>query len=1134
MDLLAEVVKAPGLAPMEPEIIVVPSRGLERWVRMGIAERLGVAANLRFPFPRGFVEEAMTAVLGPPPEEARAFSPDRLAWSIAALLPELCAGEGFERLHRYLEGDAPGARRLALARALAETLDQYPIYRPDWALAWERGEPAEFQAELFRALVARHGAFHMAARARAFIEAATQPEPALAGLPRRVSLFGVAALPPLFVELLAALGHHTELHLFVLSPSREHWAEIRSRREITRAVGPRGVADPAAEEALLLTVGNPLLASLGRVGRDFQFVLESAVDYIEGEEDLYVEPTRGPVGATMLATIQSDILGLRHRSPRGRAGVAEATPRVLDRHDRSVAVHACHGPMREIEVLREQILGMREDDPSLEPRDIVVMTPDLEAYAPLVEAVFGVDARDAGHLPFRVAGRGLRHESAGVAAFFALLDAASGRVPASVVLELLAREPVRARFGIDEDELATVRRWALRANVRWGVDEAHRASFEQPRYRETTWRFGLDRLLLGYAMPGDGRALFAGALPFDELDAGDADLLGRFASFCEGFFDVAASVSRARPMDAWREALERVMGQMLADLDEPTPALPAIREALREMADAARAGGFTEALPLAAVRVELAARLEAPQRTHAFLSGGVTVCELLPMRSVPFRVVCLVGMSDEGFPRPTRPRSFDLMARSPRRGDPRAGDEDRYLFLEAILAARDRLVITFTGRRAHEDAPLPPSVVVGELLDVIDESFVVPADAPDAPGALSVPCGAPPAMRTRARVLVRHPLQPWSPENFRASASADARVFSFSERYLDGARALVEQGPRLPRAPLFRRRLTEPEERITSVTLEALTRFFANPMRALLKGRLGLRLDDKREVAAAREPMVLSPLDEHALGEDLLRRALAGEDLPAAYQALRASGALPLGAVGAARFERALPEIEAIAAAVRAHAGGARLPSRDVSLLVAGVRVTGRLSSVYPEAQVVYRFGRPTARAELALWIKHLALLAASGEGPRQSVLVGRDRDKQRESVVRFGGVPDPTDRIADLVRLYLLGQVLPLRFFPEASFAYAKAMESGSKDAAAAREAGRNAFAPRAFGGGAPSAAEDPYIARVLDGRDPTDPDLRLVAPEGPSAPDEPGFAELACAVFAPLLAHREGEREERTDAHP
>ena len=560
VEILAEVVDRPLADPTAAECIVVQGRGMERWVAMELARRLGVWANPDFPFPRRLILRTLGDLLGVDASAPSPFEPQVMMWSVAGLLGRLLEHPEFVSIRTYLAGDDRGIRRVQLAERIARTFDQYVIYRPEIIRAWERGADTHWQARLWRALVERHGAVHTAAYAQTFLDRLSRPAPPLVKTPQRIAIFGVSTLAPLYLKMLAALAHHVELHLFLLSPSAEYWADIRSRRQVLRTLARQRAAPDAVEEALHLGEGNPLLASLGRIGRDFQLVLEANVDYRESERDLYADPGT----ATMLATVQSDMLALRHR----RSGNSAAPPLPLDPGDASITFHACHAPMREVEVVHDQLLALFEQDHSLEPRDVVVMSPNIDTYAPFIDAVFGGAAEQLPRIPYRIADRAVRATDDVVDAFLMLLETVRGRMPASAVLDLLGLAPVGERFGLVPDDLDVVRHWIQESGIRWGVDAAHREQTGQPRLAHNTWRFGLDRLLLGYAMPGENRRLYGGVLPYDDVEGTTAEVLGRFVEFCEALFAFQQSLQAARTLDAWRDDLGRLLDTMVASTNQ--------------------------------------------------------------------------------------------------------------------------------------------------------------------------------------------------------------------------------------------------------------------------------------------------------------------------------------------------------------------------------------------------------------------------------------------------------------------------------------------------------------------------------------------------------------------------------------
>ncbi|HVO24238.1 MAG TPA: exodeoxyribonuclease V subunit gamma [Candidatus Margulisiibacteriota bacterium] len=1079
VDVLAEVVARPiGEAPA-PECIVVQGKGMERWLSMQLAQRFGVWANPDFPFPRKLIERAVAAVLGPEAASAPCFEPETMMWAIADLLPQYLSRAAFASIHSYLAEDTSGTKRIALAQRIAETFDQYLVYRPEMILEWEQGGGADWQAVLWRALVERHGATHIAARAGALLRAA--PTAPAIGFPARVSLFGMSTLPPLYLRLLMSVAAHVELHLFVLSPSREYWADIRSRREVIRARRDVGA------DTLHLAEGHPLLASLGRIGREFQQVLEASGDYQETDADLYQDPGTG----SLLTTVQSDILTLTHRGPRG-----SRAPLPYRDDDRSISVHACHSPMREVEVLHDQLLAAFDADRTLEPRDVVVMSPAIDAYAPLIDAVFGSTAGHA-RIPYRIADRNLRVTDEVVDAFGRLLAVLRGRLTATEVLDLLSMEAIHTRFGIAAEDLDLLRTWITEAGIRWGVDAAHRATNLQPAMHENTWRFGLDRLLLGYAMSGDERTLFRSVLPYDDVEGTGAALLGRLADFCETLFTLRAALEPARPLAIWPDTLSGALQRMIAVTPQTADQHQHIRSTLAELAACAATAGFHEPIDLDTLRSYLDVRLQRDSSSHGFLSGGVSFCALVPMRTIPFRVVCLLGMNDDLFPRAQRPFGFDLIAQRPRPGDRSSREDDRYLFLEALLSARQRLIITHVGQSVRDNREIPPSVVVSELLDTLDDSF----------GSDTTPL--------RERLVVRHPLQPFSPRNF---GSDDPRRSSYSASHWAGARALGQ--PRRS-APPFVCAPLPPSDDQAAVGLDDLVRFFEHPARAFLQRRVQLYLGNDAPIVEDREPMDLDNLALWTVGDRLLQVVVKGADLATAFAPLRASGVLPLGVPGECLYDELRPQIELIGRRARELMRGGRCRPVEIDAVLARTRITGLLRDLFAAGQVRYQFSRLGGRHELGVWIRHLVLNWLRPPAcAADSFIVGRPSGADPSVIVRFHAVADPVPILQDLLSLYWLGQTLPLPLFPRTSRAYVQALQSGGmEDGGRAALAAARAVFTRT-GGPVPSEGEDVYVQQLFATCDPLDPTFPPLAGELPTAAT---FAAAARSVFEPLLAHRE-----------
>ncbi|HKO91311.1 MAG TPA: exodeoxyribonuclease V subunit gamma [Polyangiaceae bacterium] len=1016
-EALGQHLSEPPDHPLASECILVPGRGVAQWLSLELSQRFGVWANVLYLYPRNFVGWALERVLGQPAGELQALDPERLLWSICGNLRALLERPEFETIARYVAGVAGDVRYFELCRRIATTFDSYAAYRPDLLRSWERkpragaelpqldlfGAPDQvrnWQATLWRTLFERSGSVPAATIERRFLRSLQQAQ-RVASLPSRISCFGMTHLPPSYTRILVALCPHVPISMFQLSASVH--------------------AVPAL---------NPLLESLNGMASDFEQVLEDELTRqgVPVEQSALYET---PAQETRLSRLQADLLEDRAPTRSSQRPAAGSEP------DLSIQIHVCHSAMREVEVLHDQLLAVLSTPGGFEPPEIVVMMPDVETYAPLIEAVFRRRNDDPQRIPYSIADRALEAAAPVANALDRLLLLAGQRLTTSQVLDLLALEPVAARFEITPRDQELIAEWLGRTNVRWGIDAEHRQAHGHPASDANTWRLGIRRLLLGYATESDPPALIAGVLPESGPSGTGAAALGKLALFVETLFQHLDALAGAHAAGAWPEVVGAALEALVLEDPENAWQHQELREALRGIAGRAQAADYAEPICSAALRDLLFDAASSARPGRGFLRGGVTFCSMVPLRSIPFRMVCLLGLGDGQFPRRELSTDFDLITHGGegrRIGDRSRRSEDRYIFLEAILAARERLLITYTGQSIRDNASLPPSVVVSELCDYLDAVEPPPSqvDGVDA-GPLS------------AEYVVRHPLQAFSRRYFDGS---DPRLFSYAEHYVGAA-----QTPRYRRllpdffsAPLP---VPPPSE---ALGLSELVRFYQHPAAYLLQRRLELFLRDFPQALGDREPLELSPLEKYQVGQELLELRLRGVPDADAKELVLARGALPLGTPGELDFQEIADSATPIAELVgKARQRGAVPPLAIQARLPSGRELFGSLSQVYGHGLVEQQFARVRGRHLLALWIRHLAYcwLGPSG-ADTESSLFGRPPTGSGALHHRFTAVRDPQAKLDTLVRYFDQGQALPLCLFPSLSLAYVQALRKAAKSASA------------------------------------------------------------------------------------
>lgn len=985
-DGLARLLAEPAPDPFTEELVLVPAKGIERWLSQRLSDRLGVCAGVRFRSPRSLIAEITGTVDNDP------WSPDALVWPLLAVIDENLDQSWAVPLASHLgafeageERELRQGRRYAVARRLAGLFASYARQRPGLLVSWLDGDPAEpdlaWQPPLWRALVSRVDAVPPHVR-HGQVLARLREAPS--DLPTRISLFGHTRLPVTDIELLDALSTHHDLYLWLPHPSDTLWHTLRAEH------GPV----PRREDTSHRAVRHPLLATLGRDVRELQRALPSSAsdEYLSG----------ATFSDTLLGWLQSDLA----------AGQIRPAGRVLAPGDRSVQVHSCHGPARQIDVLREVLLGLLADDPTLEPRDILVMCPDIETYAPLISARFGLGesvpgAHPAHQLRVRLADRALVQTNPLLTVAGQILSLASGRATASEVLNLAEATPVRMRFGFTDDDLDAITAWVREANIRWGFDPEHRAPYGVD-FLHNTWRFGIDRILAGVAVSEDAHAWLGATLPLDDVSSNRVELAGRFAEFVSRLHTTVTALSGTRSLAEWLTILSTGIDALATD-SEDWPRSQMLRE-FAEIQDAA----VPISLQLSDIRALLDRHLAGRPTRANFRTGTLTVCTMVPMRSVPHRVVCLVGLDDGVFPRLGAVDGDDALARDPMTGERDIRSEDRQLLLDAIGAATETLVLTYTGANEYSGQARPPAVPLAELLDTLDITTSHPV---------------------RDQIHITHPLQPFDIRNVTPGGVLPGHPFTFDSTALIAARAAA--GARAERPPFICGPLPAPD--VTDVALTDLAAFFNHPIKGFFRA-LDYTLPWDVDGVSDDMPVEIDALEEWTVGDRLLADMLRGMTPADAQQAEWRRGTLPPGQLGWRRVSELRDRCAALAAETRGYrTDDSRAFDIDIDL-GGGRRVTGTVSPVFGERLVSVTYSRLDAKHLLQSWIPLVALSAHDHQREWSAVCIGRARRGPQPLVRSLGRPTDPLGVLRDLVAIYDAGRREPLPLPLKTSYAWAQA----------------------------------------------------------------------------------------------
>lgn len=1059
LDVLAELLArelreaVPGRPLLAPDIVLIPQVAMRRWLQATLAQRHGIAANLQFLTPGEFVRAALDANIPGASEDLDAAA---LQWRLYAQLAEPAAlrGRALAQLHDYLTGD-DALKPWALAGELAAIFEKYQAWRRDWLLAWEAGrDPADAQAELWRRIAA--GRRHRARRIDDYLARFDTPEgPLPAGLPERMFAFATLNISPDVLRVIATQARAGTLHFYVPTPSRRYWGDLPSYAQ-------RLGEDPNAQDD-----ENPLLAAWGAAGRDFMAVLGGhevvrPSREIESYADPETLPDDAPEHDTLLGRLQRDLL--HRRAPRRWRDV-------FDRGDASVQAHACHTRLREVQVLHDGLRALLDNtlvdgrrlDPPLQAREIAVLAPDIDQYRPHIEAVFGALAGTRDYIPYALADLSPLAGEPLAEVFLRLLALPSSRFGVSEVLDLLATPAVSEAAGLDAAGLERLQTWLHEAGARWGLDPAHRARHDAPADEAYTWRFALDRLLLGHAS-GDDEEI-AGVSPWIELEGSALDALDALIRVLRVLARHERLLGRAMRPAQWRDTLFALLDALLPERPRALSdqrAIERLRRQIDAFAASASEAGIDRAVPPDVVRAYFQKALSESDTRAPLLTGGVSFARMVPMRLLPFRVICVLGLNDSEYPRRDPAGGLNKLAQeltTPARrfGDRSVREDDRFLFLQLLASAQDVFYVSWLGADPRDGSAREPSVLVSELLDAAAVYHHDPAAA-------------------RRELVLHHSLQPFSPRAF--GDGDDPRRFSYQATWHPAADAL--RGPRAPLGPWFTDVLSEAEAE-TELPLVALRRFLADPPAHFLRTRMGLRLPDEIDVHFDLDPLTTPShgLDRWRL-EQAVFDARANDDTDDLAQRLRAQALLPSGPIGERQLAAFRAQVQPYASALRRWREG-EPEARAFELDIDGVRLYGHLDRLYRNGALRIRLNELHGPAQIAHGLDWLVLSAL--EDPRPLAQLA---SFDGEAAVRMRAPISPQharDALRTLLALRREGLREPLPIQARSAWLwYSAPRGDDNTDAAAWKTAREQWFGAERKWGEVDSAA----VQLALRGRDP------------------------------------------------
>lgn len=955
----------------QPVTIVTQTSGMDNWLKYRMAEKLGIAANFRYLKQADLIGRVYSWLGGSYRQQLWSGSTE---WLVFKLLNEEVFKTRFPEIASYyLDTSLDGTlKRLGFAQRIADLFDQYQIYRPDMIREWNQSvvsgsDSTDWQKYLWKRLKeVSADAIPDKTVVADFILKQLQQEEVCKRLKERlpvVHLFGLSVLTDYHMRLFNEMGRSINMVFYMVVPSMEVMEGTKT------------------ENKPEWCIQNALLNNWGQLICESTAILTKANDQILWNTLLVNDNTPD----CLLKKLQYDIRNNKEK---------QTAITVSDLNDGSLTINACYTPVREIESLYNYLVRVIETQSEpISPRDIVVLMSDVDAYAPYVKAVFD---HAPYKIPYSIEGESKDSSEGVITALTTLLEIDEQSFTSETVVRLLDSKLIRARFAITDVPL--IRQIIDKANIRFGISGRN----DDDSYL-VSWLYGIKRIVYGICMSGgdEYRDEDVSLFPIDDLEGKNSHELIRFVHFVQMLIEMVQTRSEARPLAQWTEYVEQVLENFVEEAsDEASEEYSMVQSQLTKLNSIGEL--MSEQISYELFTSNFMGQLS-ENTTSTHYRGGVVFSSFIPMRSLPFKVIAMLGLNFDKFPRKDKQLSYDLMAGDKQQGDRRMKDNDKHLFLETLMAAREKLYISYIGRHAKDNSKLPPSSLVDELIDYIETG-----------------CDA--------SSVVRNELVTLQPLHSFSSKYGTGKYFS----YLKQTTAEVDV------------KALEPQPVVTDFTtieLNRLIAFFKNPFKTYYNNVLGIDYtESETEQLAETELFELDHLQQWLLKNELLQ--MGESDIPEFVRRGVMNGNLPLKNMAAVNVELIDEGINDLKLLYKKFTNGHGESSFYIDLIIGDSNLEGQINGVFNNQMVFVCFSSNQRKYFIDAAIRYLAARAQGLNVGLQFVyikkvekLVGKKKVEEEVPTVTSANTisaEEALQSLEKLIRCFKLGHESIWPYYPD------------------------------------------------------------------------------------------------------
>jgi len=913
----------------EKEIFVYDSKILFQYLNIFIAEKIGISANIKLYHPNDFIWK-LFEIISPKKKLKNTFTHSMMIWKIMKIIDDKKIFENYNKKEAKLQ-------KFKFSFLMANIFEQYIFYRPNWINEWETEKNTSiidqndiWQIKLWIEIIknskkTHQYSYHFANLFYNFQKLFEEKKIQKKHLPSRCFIISSFALNPSYIRIFQNISTYINIYFLYVTPFKKNIFNFIQDNNIF--LNQKKNKKPC---------DNSLIKLWGQYEKIY------ALYIIRSKEMKIINCFKENNNRNLLNSIKNDLLKKNINKKK----------RFLISTDNSISINICFNKKNEIEILHKKLLIFFNKNSSIKPKDVVVTSFSIENYISSINSVFASE-NNKKQIPFFIANKFSKKTNIIISSFKKILNLANSRFHNEEILEFLDIPEIAKKFNLSEEEIKILYYWIEEANIRWAIDCKHKDYLSFPKNKQNTWLYGIEKLLLSYAM-NDTEKVWNNILSCSSINGSRTEIIEKLIIFIKTLKKWQKKLSRSQYLIHWHSLSKDLINDFFFCSQKIEKSIKMIQKNWTEMINNNLSSGYLKKVSINILIKNFFYKYYFNNH-QKFLPDVVNFCHPNAVCYIPFKIICIIGADHLSVPKINHLDKFNLLKKYPLIEDINIYQKYCYLFAQSISCAEQYFYISYVGYSIKDESKIYPSILIDQLLHYISSNFCFSGD-----------CNL--SLQDNSKKIIKHLCKKYKIQYFYKKKYANPSttenlqdVFKYTNRNINNKNILKRNS-------------------CTKINLKDLITFWKNPICYFFNVNLQIKVDIKKHAINTTEPFSVNQEDSFKIKNILLNKIINNQDTMELFKKYMLSGKLPYDFFGKIFWNQKLKEMTMIAKEVMKY----RISKEEkkINLKIEKYQIDGILSEIQTTGLLRWKPNTINFSDRITLWLEHLiySLLGGCGE----------------------------------------------------------------------------------------------------------------------------------------------------------